>query len=67
MSEDDTPLCIGVRNPYVCAEHRLGKKINWKEMKPKDKQKKLEHAFKRPYNELSILYMDLLFLFRRVI
>ena len=49
---NEPPLSIGVRNPFVCAEHKLQTKINWNEMKPDHKQKKLQEAFQIPYNLL---------------
>lgn len=42
---EETPLNIGARNPFVCAEHKLGEKIKWNEMRPCQKRKKLEEAF----------------------
>lgn len=48
----ETPLRIGARNPFVYAEHKLGKKINWHKMSPGHKREKLEEAFGMPYNQL---------------
>jgi hypothetical protein len=47
MTDEDTEplLSIGARNPFVCAEHKLGEKIKWNEMRPGQKRKKLEDAF----------------------
>jgi hypothetical protein len=52
MSEDVayTPMCIGARNPFVYAEHKLNEKIKWDNMRPGQKRKKLEDAFGMPYN-----------------
>ena len=49
---NEPPLSVGVRNPFVYAEHKLGE-INWNGMSPGKKRKKLEDAFDgKPYNQL---------------
>jgi hypothetical protein len=50
---NEPPLSVGVRNPFVYAEHKSGKKIDWDQMSPGKKRKKLEDAFDgKPYNQL---------------
>ena len=49
---NEPPLSVGVRNPFVCAEHKLGKKIDWDKMKMEEKKRTLGEAFKMPYELL---------------
>jgi hypothetical protein len=43
---------IGARNPFVIAELKLRKSINWNDKKASEKMRILEQAFGRPYREL---------------
>ena len=49
---NEPPLSIGVRNPFVCAEHKSGKKIDWDKMKLEEKKRTLAEAFEMPYERL---------------
>jgi len=50
--DNDTPMLIGARNPFVYAEHKSDDKIKWHEMSLDEKRKKLKDVFKMPYEEL---------------
>lgn len=50
---NEPPLSVGVRNPFVYAEHKSGKKIYWDKMNPGQKRQQLADAFDgKPYNQL---------------
>ena len=42
----------GAGNPYVLAEHRLGKKIDWDNHSSLKKKQTLESAFRMPYEKI---------------
>jgi hypothetical protein len=50
--DNEPPLSVGVRNPFVYAEHKSGKKIDWDKMKLEEKKRTLAEAFKMPYEKL---------------
>jgi hypothetical protein len=49
---NEPPLSIGVRNPFVYAEHKSGKKIDWDKMSPGQKRTQLADTFDKSYTEL---------------
>jgi len=49
---NEPPLSVGVRNPFVYAEHKSGKKIDWDQMSPGQKRKQLAEAYGKSYQEL---------------
>ena len=54
----ETPVRIGARNPFVYAEHKLGKKINWHKMNPGTNEKNLKMLSECPMTSSSILKMN---------
>ncbi len=43
---------VGVKNPFVVAELKQGKRINWSKKTPEEIARVLENAFGRPYDQL---------------
>ena len=42
----------GARNPYALAEHKLGKKVEWKGLSSREQRTILEMAFRMPYSRI---------------
>ncbi len=54
MPPDDieTPLIVGARNPFAYAGYKLNENVDWQNMSPRNKRKKLEDAFEMSYEKL---------------